>query len=195
MDVRVCFAGDSYVLGQGDDSGLGWTGRVLCAARAERVDLTAYNLGVRGETGPEIARRLEAEVAPRLSVGERKAVVIAFGANDTSRDVPIAHSIAAARRMLVWTQGQGFAAFLLPPPPRPHTAEWDEGAAALTAAMGDLAAELGVPFLNLREVVADWTLWWSECAAGDGSHPNGSGYQLIADAFVSWPAWRSWLGV
>ncbi|HEX6859000.1 MAG TPA: GDSL-type esterase/lipase family protein [Caulobacteraceae bacterium] len=189
MDLRVCFIGDSYVLGQGDEAAVGWPGRVLAAARAEGADLTAYNLGVRAETGPQIAARLVAEVTPRLSVGDRKAVVIAFGANDISRGVPREDSLAAARRMLAWTAAQGFAAFLLPPPARPHMPEWDAKAAALTEAM----AGLGAPFLNLREAVPDWTLWWDEAAVGDGSHPNGGGYSLISDAFSRWQPWRTWL--
>ena len=34
-DLRACFFGDSLTLGQGDDSGLGWPGRVFAAARAD----------------------------------------------------------------------------------------------------------------------------------------------------------------
>jgi lysophospholipase L1-like esterase len=50
-DLRVCFLGDSLTFGQGDESGRGWPGRVVLNARAAGVNLTGYNLGVRGDTG------------------------------------------------------------------------------------------------------------------------------------------------
>ena len=66
MAFRVCFIGDSFVLGVGDPDGLGWSGRIAAAARRRGIDITAYNLGVRRETTADIARRWQAEVAPRL---------------------------------------------------------------------------------------------------------------------------------
>ena len=61
-DIRVCFLGDSFTLGTGDDTGLGWPGRVYAAERGRGVNLTAYNLGVRGQTGAQIAERAAGEV-------------------------------------------------------------------------------------------------------------------------------------
>ena len=69
VDDRVCFLGDSYVAGVGDSAALGWAGRVVAAARAEGHDLTAYNLGVRGETGGDILARAPAETAGGLPTG------------------------------------------------------------------------------------------------------------------------------
>src|SRR5262249_19732759 len=54
-DLRTCFIGDSYVAGAGDDTGLGWVGRVTARARADGYDLTAYNLGVRRDTAADAA--------------------------------------------------------------------------------------------------------------------------------------------
>ena len=50
LDIRACFLGDSFTFGQGDDTGLGWVGRVLAAERGRGVELTAYNLGIRGRS-------------------------------------------------------------------------------------------------------------------------------------------------
>src|SRR3954469_25408428 len=96
-DLRACFLGDSYVTGAGDDSALGWVGRVAAAARGERADLTAYNLGVRYETGPQVAARALAEMRPRLLHGDAFAAMVAFGANDISQGVPLDATLAAAR--------------------------------------------------------------------------------------------------
>ncbi len=35
-DIRICFVGDSFVAGLGDETGLGWVGRVTTAALALR---------------------------------------------------------------------------------------------------------------------------------------------------------------
>ena len=70
IDIRVAFLGDSFTLGTGDIEGLGWPGRVLVAERGRGIDLTVYNLGIRGETGRAIAERAAPEVAPRLNRGE-----------------------------------------------------------------------------------------------------------------------------
>lgn len=54
-DVRACFVGDSYVAGTGDPAALGWVGRVAAAAIASGVRLSAYNLGIRGDTASMVA--------------------------------------------------------------------------------------------------------------------------------------------
>lgn len=82
-DLRICFVGDSYAAGIGDSSVLGWVGRVVAEAIKGGLAVTAYNLGVRGETGPQIARRIAAEIAPRLDAGDAKRMIVSFGANDT----------------------------------------------------------------------------------------------------------------
>lgn len=48
--MRLCFIGDSFVNGTGDDACLGWAGWICAAARQQGHDVTAYNLGVRRDT-------------------------------------------------------------------------------------------------------------------------------------------------
>lgn len=57
-DRRVLFFGDSLVAGVRDPAGKGWVGRVVAASFAEGLALTAYNLGVRGETSAAGRRAL-----------------------------------------------------------------------------------------------------------------------------------------
>src|ERR1700742_4070022 len=95
-DLRVCFLGDSFTLGTGDDDGLGWVGRVHATERGRGIDLTSYNLGVRGQTGAEIAARAHLEVSERLACkGDRQGVVVAFGTNDIRMDRPVEETAAA----------------------------------------------------------------------------------------------------
>ena len=193
IDIRVCFLGDSYTLGQGDDSGLGWVGRVQAEARGRGIDLSSYNLGIRGQTGAEIAERATSEVTVRIDQrGDRRGVVIAFGANDVRLERPIDDSVRAAEGMMRWAAGQGYQVFLLgtPPAAEPYI---DEVRKHLSRRLEQAALDAAVPFLDLRVAVADWSAWHSEAAAGDGSHPNAEGYSRVAEAFAAWRPWRDWL--
>lgn len=191
-DLRVCFLGDSLTFGQGDQAGLGWPGRVVLDAWAEGLDLTGYNLGVRGDTGAQIAARAVLEVKGRFRSGDRKAVTIAFGANDIGQDLPLGDSLAALEALLDWAQESALTAFVLPPPLFPDPMA-DALAASMTSAMAKVCAERQVAFLDTRDGGVDWGLWWSEARAGDGVHPHSGGYESLARAFMAWPAWRAWL--
>ncbi len=50
MALRICFIGDSITNGYGDPEYRGWPAFLSAAARRGGSDITAYNLGVRGDT-------------------------------------------------------------------------------------------------------------------------------------------------
>jgi lysophospholipase L1-like esterase len=192
-DLRVCFLGDSFTLGTGDDEGLGWAGRVLAAERGRGIDLTAYNLGVRGQTGAEIAARAPREIAERLpGKGDRRAVVIAFGSNDIRLDRPVNETCAALHTLVTHAKTEGHTVFVMG---APHAAEPElDGLRALyNARMEGTAGRLGAPFLDIREQLADWTAWHRGAMEGDGLHPGAEGYAAVAAAFGQWLPWRRWL--
>jgi lysophospholipase L1-like esterase len=192
-DLRVCFLGDSFTLGTGDDEGLGWVGRVLASERGRGIDLTAYNLGVRGQTGAQIAARAEREVGERLpGKGDRCAVAVAFGSNDIFQGRPVEETASALERILRWADGQGYAVFAMG---APHGAEPEVDAlrALCNVNMEQTARRLGAPFLDVRERLADWTAWHRGAAQGDGVHPGSEGYAAVAAVFGQWLPWRRWL--
>ena len=53
-DVGLVFIGASLVAGVGDPKGQGWVSRVVGRTQHPDLELTAYNLGVRGDTSEEI---------------------------------------------------------------------------------------------------------------------------------------------
>ena len=192
-DARVCFLGDSFTLGQGDAAGLGWVGRVQAAERARGLDLTAYNLGVRGQTGAGIAERAAAEVDVRIADrGERRGVAVSFGANDVFLNRPAAETARAMDGLLRWAHGQGYEAFVVGMPPCP-AAEMDAARRALDIEIDRIALAHAAPFLDIRSAVTDWSAWHGEAMAGDGVHPGAEGYRRVAAAFEAWSAWRDWL--
>jgi len=191
-DLRICFLGDSLTFGQGDESGLGWPGRVVLSAQAAGVNLTGYNLGVRGDTGAQIALRAAAEVKGRFRSGDAKAVTIFFGANDIGQDLPLSDSVEALSTLLTWAGEQKLTAFVLSPPFYADPMS-DALAAGMTAAFAMICAEREVDYLDLRQAGVDWALWWAQAGAGDGIHPGGDAYASLAKVFSEWSAWRGWI--
>jgi lysophospholipase L1-like esterase len=192
-DIRVCFLGDSFTLGTGDGQALGWPGRVAAAERARGVDLTLYNLGVRGQTGAEIAARAPREVEERIrDRGDRRGFVVSFGANDIYQDRPVAESVRALRDLLAWSSSCGYAAFAVGAPPA-ATPELDVLRDHLNLELEAAARRLGAPFLDIRRALGDWSAWHREAAEGDGVHPNAEGYARVAAVFGAWAPWREWI--
>ena len=198
-DLRVCFVGDSYVAGVGDETGLGWVGRVVAAAgRADElgVELTAYNLGIRRDTSVAAARRAAAECGPRLRPAQDARVVVAVGVNDTvledgrPRTTP-AETRAALRRLHdeVRSAVPGAALLVVGPPAvddDAHVARLHERERALS----DEAAALGVPFVGCLTATERDEVWRAAVRAGDGFHPRSAGYERLAailtDPVLTW---------
>ncbi len=80
--MRICFFGDSFVNGTGDDDALGWVGRLVAKARQSGLDVTAYNLGIRRDTSADVAARWKSEASLRLPSDCDGRLVFSFGAND-----------------------------------------------------------------------------------------------------------------
>lgn len=199
LDLRICFVGDSFTAGAGDETALGWVGRVTAAAWQRGVALTAYNLGIRRDTSADIRRRAEAEVLARLlRAGDAAAVVFCFGANDATHEdgmprVPPEVTAANARALLGWAT-ERWPVLLLGVPPLAHDAAHDARAAALEPRLAAVAAELGVPFLPLHAPLSAAPAWLAGTARGDGVHPDAAGYAAMAALVEHWPPWRRLTG-
>ena len=64
-DVALVFLGASLVSGVGDPKGQGWVTRVVGRTQHPDLELTAYNLGVRGNTTADLLERWATEVPLR----------------------------------------------------------------------------------------------------------------------------------
>lgn len=83
QDIRICFVGDSFVNGAGDETALGWAGRLCASASKNGILVTYYNLGIRRNTSEDILLRWEHECALRLPSSCDGRVVFSCGVNDT----------------------------------------------------------------------------------------------------------------
>lgn len=195
--IRVCFFGDSFVNGTGDDACLGWVGRACAAARQSGVDLTCYNLGIRRDTSADVLRRWEQEAWARLPPEHDGRLVFSFGANDCcladdGAAVRVPHDVALANARTILTQARAWRPTLMVGPLPVCDAEVDARIATLSAAFAAIGESLGVPYLEVFQYAAKSEAWAREVAAGDGAHPNGLGYGAISEVFQRWPAWRGW---
>ncbi|MGW4898193.1 GDSL-type esterase/lipase family protein [Kitasatospora sp. NPDC004240] len=193
-DRRVCFLGDSFVLGLGDPEYRGWVGRVLAASAGE---VTAYNLGVRRDTSEDVRRRCWSELAARTPPGADLRLVLSFGANDTVVEAG-APRVAPERTLdnlaalLDGCRERSIAALVVGPPPVVGAGpDHLERLLELAGRMAALCDGRGVPFTHVtRELAAD-PVWVAEASAGDGAHPGAGGYARLAGLVLAGP-WRDW---
>jgi lysophospholipase L1-like esterase len=194
-DVRVCFAGDSFVAGVGDPEHLGWVGRLAAHSHTHGQPLTAYNLGVRRETSADVLGRLRNECAARLPADSQAGVVLSVGVNDTMLlggrpRVASQYSAANLDMMLRQTRDAGWATLVVGPPAVDDEHQNDR-IAELDVHFAALCGRRGVPYVGVLPELRRHGTWRREVHDGDGSHPGSEGYRALAELLL--PAWSAWL--
>lgn len=196
IDVRACFVGDSFVAGVGDAEHLGWVGRLAAHTHRGGWPLTTYNLGVRGDTTADVLRRGPAECAARLPRGVDAGVVLSAGVNDTTLlggrpRVAAPYSTANLDMMLRHCRDAGWPVLVVGPPPVDDELQNDR-IAGLDGLFASLCQRRGVPYVGVLPALRPDPIWRREVFEGDGSHPGGQGYEVLAGLVL--PAWDAWLG-
>jgi lysophospholipase L1-like esterase len=189
-DIRICFVGDSFVNGTGDEATLGWAGR-LCAAANRTQLVTCYNLGIRRDTSRDILNRWERECAARLPGGCDARVVFSFGVNDTTFEegrlrVETEESCANLRAIL--RSASRYKLLMVGPPPIGDD-EQDARIESLSLALGRVAAACDVPYIELYSQLAADRTYRREVLQHDGAHPRSGGYEKMASIIAASPAW------
>jgi acyl-CoA thioesterase-1 len=184
-DIRICFVGDSFVNGTGDETALGW------AAAKRGVPVTYYNLGVRRNTSKDILMRWENEVAHRLPDTCDGRVVVSCGVNDTVVEdgkVRIRPEESCANLRAILDGARKHKVILVGPPPVDDDQQ-NERIRSLSDAFAREAGRLGVPFIELFSALAADNAYIQEISSGDGAHPGSKGYTTIAAIISSSPSW------
>jgi acyl-CoA thioesterase-1 len=197
--MRICFIGDSFINGTGDDDALGWPGRVVATLRRNGLDITYYNLGIRRDTSADILGRWRAEVERRFQTDSPKRLVFSFGANDCASDehgnARLPHKVALENTKCILEEAASVApTIMLGPAPILDDIEADDRVKKLSNAVQSLCTGIGVPFLETFTFVAQCWTWRREAAEGDGTHPNREGYAALAQYIHEWPEFHRWLG-
>jgi lysophospholipase L1-like esterase len=205
---RVCFIGASTVEGQGDETGLGWAGRLAVMSREAGHLFAAYNLGIRGQTLRQIGERALAECGARIQDRDRDLIVLGTGMNDLAR-IGTGAFRTPRRRVLedlsVLVGGLGKLAAVIVVGPFPvceagmpfrselsgmtfdfRNADIEEATRSYT----EICAEQRVPFLDLFPALSDDPGYQAGLAANDGLHSDAAGYQAIADLIQKSGPWQ-----
>jgi len=194
--MRICFIGDSFVNGTGDNACLGWPGRICANVRQQGRDVTIYNLGIRRDTSADIKRRWLREAKARLPAEYDGRLIFSFGLNDCAYDshgsirVSPADSFENARDIL--TEASTWLPTLFIGPPPTIDPELNRRVKGISDCLDRICEDLSIPFLPIWDHLFASAIWLKEAEAGDGIHPNSDGYELLTNLVNSWQPWRSW---
>ena len=172
--VVVAF-GDSLTAGPGLRPEETWPALLEHRARAAGYPHRFHNAGVSGDTTSDAVRRLDGALIP-----DGRVFIVALGANDGLRGVPIAAIRSNLEIIIERAQERGLRV-LLCGMETPPTHGW-QYSVDFHRLFPDLAARYGVPLVPflLVGVVGN-----PDYSLGDRIHPNGAGMRVIADTM--WP--------
>jgi len=210
VQIRIGFVGDSITHGTGDETLLGWPYRAGQAEVARGHDVTVYNLGIRADTSGLVAERWEAECRARLKPSFACATIFAIGINDSAheksdaldgRRIELGHSLEIIGGMLAKAEEFGPALWVGPTPvveammpiTRLPGVIYDfrnDAIGEYNRAYVEMAAALGVPYLDLFTPLSVDPAWDAALRKSDGLHPNAQGYELMAARIADWAGWR-----
>ena len=172
----ILVMGDSLSAGYGIRPEQAWPSLLDKRLQEKRLDYSVANLSISGETTAGGRSRL----GPALRQHKPAIVVIALGANDGLRGLPLAQMRDNLRVMVDAARGSGakvlLAGMRLPPNYGPYASEF-------SGSFADLARSTKTPLLEflLASVAARPELFQS-----DNLHPTAEAQPLILDHV--WPA-------
>ena len=172
---RIVCLGDSLTSGHGIGSAVAYPALLHQRVRRAGFPYEVVNAGVTRSTSADARARLD-----RALEGDVGVLVIALGANDGLRGVPIAQLTANLSRIIEAAQARRISVLLCGMEALPIHG-WAYTAAFHQAYL-DLAARYTVPLVPfiLMNVIGDPRLMQA-----DRAHPNADGARAIAD--VIWP--------
>ena len=193
-DVGIVFVGDSLVAGLGDPKGQGWVSRVVGRTHSADLEVTAYNLGVRGDTTADVLARWKSECAPRWDGRAEKRLVTSVGGNDAASGVTLARHRLNLANILDDATSAGIGTFVASPTPTDDE-EMNAKLDVLVEAQADVCARRAVPFVDCFRPLLGHEQWQSDLAASRvAHHPGQAGYGLIA-WLVLHNGWYDWLQI
>jgi acyl-CoA thioesterase-1 len=192
-DVRLVVVGDSFAAGVGDPKALGWVGRVVARSQSPDLSLTAYNLGVRGESSADVLERWREESARRFAPGAEHRLVLNMGHGDVTQGLSTARSRLNLANVLDDAAALSIPTLVVGPAPMLDPS-FDDRLRIVAEAQADVCSRRNVPYVDCFEPLLRHEQWQSDLATGDGVHPGQAGYGLIA-WLVLHQGWPDWLGI
>lgn len=202
---RVCFFGDSLVNGVRDGEKGGWPmrlGRRLMSDAGREI--TIYNLGIRAETTTALKDRWQREAESRMVPEFPGVLVFSFGVNDARHaeergeetTMQVAPGISAANAHAIIATATKLAPTLWVGPQAvingsKSSRTINDRLEGLNQIFAETAVSLDVPYLDLFSITRNEDDPWQRALRrGDGYHPDGGGYDRVADLIWDWSGWR-----
>ncbi len=193
-DVGMVFVGDSTTAGYGDPKGLGWVGRVVARTQHPDLDLTAYNLGIRGSTSGDVVARWAGEAHPRWAGRSERRLVLSVGTADVRNGTTMARSRLNLANIIDEATSSGIGVFVVGLAPTLDT-DLNRRLEALAEAQADVCSRRGITYVDCFRPLVSHDQWMADLAASpDRAHPGQAGYGLIA-WLVLHNGWNDWLGL
>lgn len=189
-DARICFIGDSFVNGTGDETMLGWAGRLCADARQQGHDITYYNLGIRRNTSTDILHRWH-EIALRQHPDCDNRIVLSCGVNDTMLEndlLRVEFETSLQNMRDLFARMKSAPGLVVGPPPVDDNQQ-NQRIQTLSDAMQTEAEKAGLPFIPLFDSLIQDSAYLAEIAQNDGAHPSASGYQTITRIILDSGKW------
>jgi acyl-CoA thioesterase-1 len=168
---RVVFLGDSLTAGLGLAAEKSYPALIGRKIKDGGYDFEIVNAGVSGDTSAGGVRRLDWSLE-----GDVRVLVVALGANDGLRGLPVAELRKNLTAVLELARAKGITVILAGMEAPPNNGP--EYTAAFRSVYSDLAREYNVRFIPfLLQGVAGV----AALNQGDGIHPNVRGAEIVAD--------------
>ncbi len=190
--TRICFIGDSFVNGTGDEKALGWVGRLCALASQQGLDLTYYNLGIRGNTSKDVLTRIDSEVPLRLGKAIDERIVLSFGVNDTLLEegvprVATDESVVNLKEIIQLIQVKYKILIVGPLPVNDN--EQNLRIKSINTAYKLVAETYEIPFIDVFEQLKSNQSYQQEINGNDGAHPKSKGYETITQLIIDSGKW------
>ena len=172
---KIVALGDSLTSGQGIGAEHAYPALLQARLDAAGLEYTVVNAGVAGDTSTGALRRFE-----RALDGDVRILIVALGANDGLRGVPIERLKENLSRIIETAQARGIAVLLCGMEALPIHG-WDYSV-AFHNAYRDLSARYKVPLVPfiLFNVIGN-----PDLMQPDRAHPNAAGQRAIVEKI--WP--------
>jgi acyl-CoA thioesterase I len=183
-DIRICFIGDSFVNGTGDETALGWAGRLCADAAKKNYPITYYNLGIGRDTSSDILVRFESEIASRLPKNCDSRLVFSFGVNDTVIEngvTRVTEQQSIDNIIKIINQTKSIYKIIIVGPPAVDDTKQNQRIKLLAAQFKMQTDLLGIPYIDIFSSLVNDKHYINEISNNDGAHPKSKGYIKIAD--------------
>ncbi|MCJ2166315.1 GDSL-type esterase/lipase family protein [Pseudodesulfovibrio sp. S3-i] len=189
----ICFFGDSLTLGFGDDSGLGWPGRIMNTLVNQGRDVTGYNLGIRANTTIKLYDRWRRETVRRVLPDQELRLTFSFGVADIANSVHSDLTLSNAEAIL--TEAITTAPTLMIGPTPVADPERNAHLKSLSGKLAGICEQHQIPFVPVIDAMQGSSVYTRALGAFDNVHPSADGYAALAGHLLQTNTVRTFFGL